>query len=103
MAQLRPRSTCLFSGEGDVPITVTIEPELTLGKLTQVRTLGVGSHRSLGRPKKWNGESSGFGGFAFEFSNWLFDRPGDAERFLEESANMGQPIVGDAGWWAAKP
>ena len=40
-----------------------------------------------------NGESSGFDDFAFKFSNWLSGLPGDAERFLEESANMGQLIM----------
>ena len=80
-------------GERDVPVTMTIEPELTLGELTQVWTLKVGSDRSLGRPKGWNGESSGFDDFAFKFSNWLSGLPGDAERFLEGSANMGQPIL----------
>ena len=57
-----------------------------------MRTLGVGSDRSLGRPKEWNGESGGFDDFAYKFSNWLSGFPRDAERFLEESANMGQPI-----------
>ena len=56
-------------------------------------TLGVGSDRGLGRPKEWSGESSGFDDFAFKFSNWLSGLPGDAERFLAESANMGQPIL----------
>ena len=55
-------------------------------------TLGVGSDRSLGRPKEWNGEPSGFDDFAFKFSNWLSGLPGDAERFLEESVTMAQPI-----------
>ena len=32
----------MFTGEGDVPVAVMIEPELTLGELTQVWTLGVG-------------------------------------------------------------
>ena len=31
--------------------------------------------------------------FAFKFSNWLSGIPGDAEKFLEESVNMGWPIV----------
>ena len=56
-------------------------------------TLGVGSDRSLGRPKEWNGESGGVDDFAFKFSNWLFGLPGDAERYLAESANMCQPIL----------
>ena len=80
-------------GEENVPVTVTIRPELTLGELTQVWTLGVRSDRSLERPKEWYGESSGFDHFAFKFSNWLSGLPGDAERFLEESANMGQPVL----------
>ena len=32
-------------GEGELPVAVTIEPELTLGELTQVWMLGVGSDR----------------------------------------------------------
>ena len=51
--------------------------------------------RSLGRPKEWNGESSGFDDFAFKFSNWLsgfLEMQGD---FWKESVNMGQPIVCD--------
>ena len=76
-----------------MPVTVTIEPKVTLGELTQVWTLGVGSDRSLGRPKEWNGESSGFDDFAFKFSNWLSGLPGDAERCLEESANVSQPML----------
>ena len=80
-------------GEGDEPDAVTMEPELTLGELTQVWTLGVGFDRSLGRPKERNGESSGFYNFAFWFSNWLSGLPGDAQRFLGESANMGQPLM----------
>ena len=71
-------------GEGDVPVVVTTELELTLGELTHVWTLGVGSDSSLGRPKEWNGESSGFDNFAFKFSNWFSGLPGDAERFLED-------------------
>ena len=47
-------------GERDAPVGVAIEPELTLGESTHVWTLGVGSDRSLGRPKEWNGDSSGF-------------------------------------------
>ena len=82
-----------FPGEGDVPVAVTIEPELTLGELTRVWTLRVGSDRSLGRPKVWDSESSGFDDFAFKFSDWLSQLPGDAERFVEESAHMGQPIM----------
>ena len=35
--------------------------------------------------------AGGFDDFAFKFSNWLFGLPGDAERLLEECANMGQP------------
>ena len=65
-------------------------PELSLAELTQVWTLGEGSDRS--RPKEWNGEPSGFDDFAFKFSNWLCGLPGDAERFLEESVTMAQPI-----------
>ena len=84
-------------GEGDVPVAVTIEPKLTLGELKQVWTLGVGSDRSLGRPKEWNCESSGFDDFAFEFSNWLSGLPQDAKRFLEKSAKHGSfDHVGDA-------
>ena len=82
-------------GDRDVDVEVTIEPELTLGKLTHVWALGVGSDRSLGRPKEWNGESSVFDNFAFKFSIWLSGLPGDAERFQEESASMGQPIMWD--------
>ena len=69
-----------------------VVPELSPGELTQVWTLGVGSDRSLGRPKEWNGEPSGFDYFAFKFSNWLSGLPGDAESFLEESVTMAQPI-----------
>ena len=75
-----------------VEVNVLVVPELSLGELTQVWTLGVGSDRSLGRPKEWNGEPSGFDDFAFKFSNWLSGLPGDAERFLEESVTMAQPI-----------
>ena len=75
-----------------VEVSVPVVPELSLGELTQVWTLGVGSDRSLGRPKEWNGEPSGFDDFAFKFSNWLSGLPGDAERFLEESVTMAQPI-----------
>ena len=47
----------------------------------------------MGRPQEWNDESSGFDDFAFKFSNLLSGLPGDAEKFLEESANVGQPIM----------
>ena len=77
-----------------VEVNVLVVPELSLAELTQVWTLGVGSDRSLGRPKEWNGEPSGFDDFAFKFSNWLSGLPGDAERFLEESVTMAQPISG---------
>ena len=53
----------------------------------------MGSDRSLGRPKEWNGEPSGFEDFEFKFSNWLSGLPGDAEIFLEESVTMAQPIL----------
>ena len=76
-----------------VKVNVPVVPELSLGELTQVWTLGVGSDRSLGRPKEWNGEPSGFDDFTFKFSNWLSGLPGDAESFLEESVTMGQPIL----------
>ena len=75
-----------------VEVNAPVVPELSLVELTQVWTLGVGSDRSLGRPKEWNGEPSGFDDFAFKFSNWLSGLPGDAERFLEESVTMAQPI-----------
>ena len=74
--------------DGNVPAV----PELSLAELTKVWTLGVGSDRSLGQPKEWNGEPSGFDDFAFKFSNWLSGLAGDAERFLEESVTMAQPI-----------
>ena len=75
-----------------VEVNVPVVPELFLAELTQVWTLGVGSDRSLGRRQEWNGEPSGFDDFAFKFSNWLSGLPGDAERFLEESVTMAQPI-----------
>ena len=79
-----------------VEVNVPVVPELSLAELTQVWTLGVGSDRSLGRPK-WNGEPSGFDDFVSKFSNWLSGLPGDAERFLEESVTMAQPdSVGNA-------
>ena len=43
--------------------------------------------------RRWNGESSGFDNFAFKFSNWLSGLPGDVEKFMEDSVNLGQPIV----------
>ena len=67
-------------------------PELSLAELTQVWSVGVGSDRSLGRPKEWNGEPSSFDDFAFKFSTWFGGLPGDAERFLEESVTMAQPL-----------
>ena len=78
-------------GETDAAEAALV-PELALAELTQVWTLGVGSDRSLGRPKEWNGEPSSFDDFAFKVSNWLSGLPGDAERFLEESVTMAQPI-----------
>ena len=82
MTQLRFAQQVPIPGEGDEPVAVTIERELTLGELTHEWTLA----------KDWDGESSGFDDIALRFSNWLSGLPGDAERFLEESANMGQPI-----------
>ena len=38
-----------------VEVNVPVVPELSLAELTQVWTLGVGSDRSLGRPKEGNG------------------------------------------------
>ena len=87
-----PAQQMPIPGEGDLPVTVTIEPELTLRELTKVWTLGVGSDRSLERPKEWNGDpvvsttlhsSSRIGCLGFR----------DAERFLDVSANVGQPII----------
>ena len=75
-----------------VEVNVPVVPELSLKELTQVWTLGVGSDRSLGRPKEWNVEPSGFDDSAFKFSNCLSGLPGDAESFLEESLTMAQPI-----------
>ena len=71
-----------------VEVNVPVVLELSLGELTQVWTLGVGSDRSLGRPKEWNGEPSGFDDFAFKFSNWLSGLPGDVESFLEFSGGV---------------
>ena len=51
-----------------VEVNAPVVPELSLVELTQVWTLGVGSDTSLGRPKEWNGEPSGFDDFAFKFS-----------------------------------
>ena len=58
-----------------VETNVPVVPELSVGELTQVWTLGVGSDRSLGRPKEWIGEPSGFDDFEFKFSNWLSGLP----------------------------
>ena len=80
-------------GGEDISGVETREQELSLAELTKNWTLGVGSDRSLGRPKAWNGEPNGCDEFAFKFSNWLSALPGDAERLLEESAQMGRPIV----------
>ena len=38
-------------GERDVPVAVTIEPELTLGELPQEWTLGVGIRQKFGTTK----------------------------------------------------
>ena len=54
-----------------VEVNVLVVPELSPAELTQLWTLGVGSDRSLGRPKEWNGEPSGFDDFASKFSDWL--------------------------------
>ena len=54
-----------------VEVNVPVVPELSLAELTQVWTLGVGSDRSLGRTKEWNGAPSSIDDFAFKFSNWL--------------------------------
>ena len=86
-------------GGENVPVVETSVQKLTLRELTHVWTLGVGSDRSLGRPKERNGEPEGFDDFAFKFANWLSGFPGDAEWFLEESANMGQLIV----WGSLEP
>ena len=74
----------LIPGERDVPVAVTLEPELTLGELDQTE---------VWNERRSNGESSGFDDSPFKFSSWLSGLPGDAERFLEESANMGQSIM----------
>ena len=56
--------------------------------------VGTWIRQKSGTTEGVNGESSGFDNFAFfKFSNWISGLPGDAERFLEESVNMGQPIV----------
>ena len=47
-------------GERDAPVGVAIDAQLTLGELTHVWILGDGSGTSMGRPKEWNGESSGY-------------------------------------------
>ena len=73
-------------------LSVPVEVNVPLVELTHVWTRRVRSDRSLGRPKEWNGEPSCFDDFAFKFSNWLSGLPGDAERFLEESVTMTQPI-----------
>ena len=79
-------------GETDAGAAAQQTPELSLPELTQVWTLGVSSDRSLGRPKEWSGEPSGYDDFAFKFPHWLSGLPRDAERFLEESVTMAQPI-----------
>ena len=80
-------------GGEDVSGVETSVQELSLADLTHIWTLGVGSDRSLIRPKEWNGESHGFDDFAFKFVSWLSGLPGDAERLLEESSHMGRQIV----------
>ena len=80
-------------GGEDISRVGTREQELSLADLTNTWTLGVGSHRSLGRPKEWNGESKGFDDFALKFASCLSGLLGDAEGLLEESAHMGRPIV----------
>ena len=72
MKRPRLRSKCLFPARAKCPP----QPGLSLRELTRVWTLGVGSDRSLGRPKDWNGESGGSDDFAFKFSGL----PGDDER-----------------------
>ena len=71
----------------------TSEQGLALADVTRTWTLGVGPDRSLVRPKEWNGESSGLDDFALEFANWLSRLPGEAEGLLEDSVQMGRPIV----------
>ena len=93
-AELGETDAVVAAQQTHIPVEVNVPavPELSLAEFTQVWTLGVGSDRSLGRPKEWNGEPSSFDDFAFKFSNWLSGLPGDAERFLEESVTMAQPI-----------
>ena len=56
--QRRLRSKYLSLEMETCLLELGVELELSLGELTQVWMLGVGSDRSLGRPKEWNGEPS---------------------------------------------
>ena len=61
----------------------------------KVWTLGIGSDRTLGRPREWNGENAGFDDFAFKFENWVSGLPGGADSLLEASSKMPSSIEWD--------
>ena len=61
--------------------TVLVFEETREGEeFLRIWTLGIGSDRSLERPKEWHGHSSGFDDFAFTFENWFSGLPGEADR-----------------------
>ena len=56
-------------------------------------SIGLGSDRSLGRPKEWNGESASFDDFMYKYQNWVGALPGGADQLLDSAVKLQMPIA----------
>ena len=75
------------------PAAAAPNQDFTLYDFQKSRTLGIGSERSLGRPKEWDGKETGFDIFMFRLANWLSSMPGNCEDLLEEASRRTTPIT----------
>ena len=58
----------------------------------KVWSLGIGSDRTLGRPKDWNGDQAHYEEFTFKFQNWIAGLPGEADVLLEKAIGYTAPL-----------
>ena len=88
-----------------IPVEVNVPaiPELSLVEMTQVWTLGVGSDRSLGRPKEWFGAGASSDGTR---CNTVVSDPGSSVSQRVQAVNSSpvspvcwsEPVDGEEDW-----
>ena len=78
-------------GENDPMVDAEIA--YTEEEFAKIWAVALNAEKTLGKPKEWNGEDSGFDDFDFKFANWLSNLPGGPDALLQRSSRWPKQIT----------